>query len=846
MEHTFGSNSVPSGLMNKSVVLTVKPLRSLAPIFPSQSDASAPPSSQFASAPPTASGNGDIGPSRRSSRGRTVVDDDDEDSQSDGYDNSNDKLRATRRRITSTTAIPVSNSEVVIDSLLSKDEERLAVSIVSSGGYEDEGDDGDVLIYSGQGGQQMDQQLVRGNLALEKSLHRANEVRVIQGLRDFANPTGKVYVYDGLYKIHESWIDKGKSGCNVFKYKLVRVAGQPEAFTLWKSIQQWKDGVTTRDGVILPDLISGAESLPVALVNDVDGEKGPAYFTYIPNLKNRVSQAGLKMRLGVFKTKNKGWGLRSWDPIRVGSFICEYAGLVIAENGIDSDNNYIFDSTRAFESLETQPSDELVKFPFPLIISSRNEGNSLELDHLLTKFFDRLKEKKDQKIVASTARKKKKQSDQSRSARPRKKKAVRQISRTSLTVEERGKPRGDQQRLAADSGSLWLCHGSNKAADMKKTEELDTNSSKWGRNESFGSSLELDHLLTKFFDRLKEKKDQKIVASTARKKKKQSDQSRSARPRKKKAVRQISRTSLTVEERGKPRGDQQRLAADSGSLWLCHGSNKAADMKKTEELDTNSSKWGRNESFGSSLELDHLLTKFFDRLKEKKDQKIVASTARKKKKQSDQSRSARPRKKKAVRQISRTSLTVEERGKPRGDQQRLAADSGSLWLCHGSNKAADMKKTEELDTNSSKWGRNESFGSRKDQKIVASTARKKKKQSDQSRSARPRKKKAVRQISRTSLTVEERGKPRGDQQRLAADSGSLWLCHGSNKAADMKKTEELDTNSSKWGRNESFGSTLVMQPRFPNKPFQRALVSYFDVHLDGKRVHFGFEIQKPG
>ncbi|KAI3819929.1 hypothetical protein L1987_13782 [Smallanthus sonchifolius] len=596
MEHTFGSDSVP---MNKSAVLTVKPLRSLAPIFPSQSDPSAPTSSQFASAPPTglfppgatpvfpffasnvsqtpaqqrsypipspvplnsfrapvaASGNGDIGPSRRSSRVRTVVDDDD-DSQSDGYDNSNEKLRATRRRVTGTTAIPVSNSEAVIDSLvtnllksfnlvemdtfrqadsdkelvdhvvivfnllrrkitqlddkkeaitgttrrsdlragticmnkgvranikkrigsvpgveigdifffrmelclvglhapsmagidymavkLSKDEERLAVSIVSSGGYEDEGDDGDVLIYSGQGGQQMDQQLVRGNLALEKSLHRANEVRVIRGLRDFANPTGKVYVYDGLYKIHESWIDKGKSGCNVFKYKLVRVAGQPEAFTLWKSIQQWKDGVTTRDGVILPDLTSGAESLPVTLVNDVDGEKGPAYFTYIPNLKytkpfpsirsssvscncsngcqpatncpcvqrnggsvsytslgvllshnslvyecggscacptncrNRVSQAGLKMRLEVFKIKDKGWGLRSWDPIRAGSFICEYAGLVIAENGIVSDSNYIFDSTRAFESLETQPSGELVKFPFPLIISSKNEGN---------------------------------------------------------------------------------------------------------------------------------------------------------------------------------------------------------------------------------------------------------------------------------------------------------------------------------------------------------------------------------------------------------------------------------------------------------------------------------------
>lgn len=330
---------------------------------------------------------------------------------------------------------------------VSGDEDPVAVSIVSAGGYEDDGDDGDVLIYSGQGGAQTkgkpqtDQQLVRGNLALEKSLHRGNEVRVIRGLKDYQHTTGKIYIYDGLYKIRESWIEKGKSGCNVFKYKLVRVPGQPQAFTLWKSIQQWKDGYGTRQGVILPDLTSGAEKLPVCLVNDVDNEKGPAYFTYTSLLKyntpfplsnsssncncsnggcqpgnncpcveknggyipytslgvllshnmlihecgsscrcpntcrNRISQAGLKVRLEVFKTREKGWGLRSWDPIRSGAFICEYAGVVIEEKGIDSDDNYVFDSTRVFETVETVPSDENVKFPFPLIISAKNEGN---------------------------------------------------------------------------------------------------------------------------------------------------------------------------------------------------------------------------------------------------------------------------------------------------------------------------------------------------------------------------------------------------------------------------------------------------------------------------------------
>ncbi|KAK6942102.1 SET domain [Dillenia turbinata] len=333
------------------------------------------------------------------------------------------------------------------------DNDPVAVSIVSSGGYEDNDEDGEVLIYSGQGGIQrrdgklMDQKLERGNLALEQSSCKANAIRVIRGIKDVANPGSKVYVYDGLYKIQDSWIEKGKAGCNVFKYKLHRLPGQPEAFMTWKSIQQWKDGITTSRGVILPDLTSGAESLPVSLVNDVDDEKGPAYFLYVPapkyskpmelgkvsarcackggchsgdpncqciqkngghlayvpngvladwnsvvhecgpscacptNCRNRVSQAGLRVHLEVFKTKDKGWGLRSWDPIRAGAFICVYAGEVIdlskleCESGIE--DNYLFDSTRIFKPLEIMQgdSDGDPKIPVPLVITSKNCGN---------------------------------------------------------------------------------------------------------------------------------------------------------------------------------------------------------------------------------------------------------------------------------------------------------------------------------------------------------------------------------------------------------------------------------------------------------------------------------------
>lgn len=131
------------------------------------------------------------------------------------------------------------------------EEDPLAISIVSSGGYNDEAEDPDILIYSGHGGninsmskdkQVSDQKLVRGNLALERSLHRANEVRVIRGVKDVISPTSKVYVYDGLYRIQESWVDKGKSNCNIFKYKMIRVPGQPSAFLFGNRFNNGKKG----------------------------------------------------------------------------------------------------------------------------------------------------------------------------------------------------------------------------------------------------------------------------------------------------------------------------------------------------------------------------------------------------------------------------------------------------------------------------------------------------------------------------------------------------------------------------------------------------------------------------
>ncbi|KAJ6392970.1 hypothetical protein OIU77_022447 [Salix suchowensis] len=271
------------------------------------------------------------------------------------------------------------------------EEEPLAVSIVSSGYYEDDAEDKDVLIYTGQGGAAnrdkgaTDQKLERGNLALERSLRRGNEVRVVRGMKDSVNQASKVYVYDGLYRIQESWVEKAKSGCNIFKYKLVRIPGQPDAFGVWKSIEKWREGLSSRAGLILPDLTSGAESKPVALVNDVDEEKGPCLLHICLHY-----QTGLKVHMEVFKTKDRGWGLRSWDSFRAGTFICEYAGEVIekvSQVGEGEGDDYVFDTSRVYESFKWNYEPGLVEedgsieaieepnVPSPLVISSKNVGN---------------------------------------------------------------------------------------------------------------------------------------------------------------------------------------------------------------------------------------------------------------------------------------------------------------------------------------------------------------------------------------------------------------------------------------------------------------------------------------
>lgn len=60
---------------------------------------------------------------------------------------------------------------------------------------------------------------------------------------------------------------------------------------------------------------------------------------------NRVVQHGLTQRFQLFRTKGKGWGLRTLRHISKGAYVCEYVGEIISDSEADhrEDDSYLFD-----------------------------------------------------------------------------------------------------------------------------------------------------------------------------------------------------------------------------------------------------------------------------------------------------------------------------------------------------------------------------------------------------------------------------------------------------------------------------------------------------------------------
>jgi putative restriction endonuclease len=104
-------------------------------------------------------------------------------------------------------------------------------SIVLSGGYTDDEDYGDVIIYTGEGGrdqktgrQVADQTLTGGNFALAQNYKDGIPIRVNRGYNldsEYAPKSG--YRYDGLYRIENYWREIGQDGFLVWRYRLTKL-----------------------------------------------------------------------------------------------------------------------------------------------------------------------------------------------------------------------------------------------------------------------------------------------------------------------------------------------------------------------------------------------------------------------------------------------------------------------------------------------------------------------------------------------------------------------------------------------------------------------------------------------
>ncbi|XP_022738989.1 LOW QUALITY PROTEIN: histone-lysine N-methyltransferase, H3 lysine-9 specific SUVH5-like [Durio zibethinus] len=248
-----------------------------------------------------------------------------------------------------------------------------------------------------------DQKLERGNLALKNSSEVKTPIRVIRKV-SFVASSGKTiyrkFVYDGLYFVDSYRQERASSGKLVFKFMLKRFPGQPKV--------DWTKFVRKKL-VCVNDISQGKEMIPIRALNALDDEK-PPIFNYVTSVTysesyhpsmiedgcdcsdgcsdsedcpciiksggstynyeqrimkakplviecgpcckcftsciNRVSQRGIRFPLEIFKTKTKGWGVRSRSWIPCGSFICEYTGEIIpdkeSERRIGKDE-YLFD-----------------------------------------------------------------------------------------------------------------------------------------------------------------------------------------------------------------------------------------------------------------------------------------------------------------------------------------------------------------------------------------------------------------------------------------------------------------------------------------------------------------------
>lgn len=118
-----------------------------------------------------------------------------------------------------------------------------AQSVVLSGGYEDDRDEGEWFLYTGSGGrdlsgnkrtnkeQSFDQVFESMNKALKLSCTKGLPLRVVRSFKEkrsaYAPTVDTPVRYDGIYRIVKCWRTKGNQGFLVCRYLFVRCDNEP-------------------------------------------------------------------------------------------------------------------------------------------------------------------------------------------------------------------------------------------------------------------------------------------------------------------------------------------------------------------------------------------------------------------------------------------------------------------------------------------------------------------------------------------------------------------------------------------------------------------------------------------
>ncbi|CAL5218970.1 g724 [Coccomyxa viridis] len=180
--------------------------------------------------------------------------------------------------------LPVGGIQTATKQDLPKGCPMFALSVVSSGCYEDDADEGEVMTLTGEGGNNLlgdkrqngHQELKAGNLALVGNIQLGIPVRMIRKNKAKGAELGYIYIFDGLYNVVKYYQKKGLSGFLVYKYVLKR---RPDQGQLCSKALVFGGGCAPKNFtaesrrkevryLFSEDISSGKEPIPVVGVNE--------------------------------------------------------------------------------------------------------------------------------------------------------------------------------------------------------------------------------------------------------------------------------------------------------------------------------------------------------------------------------------------------------------------------------------------------------------------------------------------------------------------------------------------------------------------------------------------------